>query len=343
MNDATTIYIAHSERDAGAASALEAFLYESIELPDGAVRIELPPGADDHGSEESKCSAIESADAVIALVSADASAGRGVMFEIGAARASGKLVFLFFTEGVDFRDMPSMMSSYPSVGICETDSHIALMETAHDIADFLGLPMKKRGNALDAIERLVEESRARESGPAVESETYDFNFTTPGDENDEQCSVVCTYEIVSLGPPTGGRVVIHTTWGELFRSFATYLDHPQEDEYIKKLIVEFCKNKDAAFLQNCQYGVYKKPQVDAYSYHRITEYFTSRELIAQAKPPRSAFQKKNDARVHWTITDRGADYLRLTLATHKALQEWDGRGGHAPRGAVRKINKQDLG
>lgn len=340
-----TILIAHSASDAAAADALDDFLHEAMEVPRGGTELtEISTGGGSADLMESLKADIAGCDAVAALIPSDPAGSRDVMFQLGAAWSMEKMIFMFFMPGIDFREVPEVLAAYPSVEVGSSGAHIAMMDIAREIADFTGMKERKDGNALDAIMRI---ERTASGTAADETPEDEFGFNSPTRaaiddvSGDDHVAVVVTYEEVSLSGPTGGRISIRMTWNELFKSFAPYIASPQDDEYVKKLIVEHCKGKDPAFLQNVTYGMYKRTAIEPYCYQRIIERFSSAGLIAQVRPPRSAFTQKSALRVYWRITDRGEDLLRGMMTTEHALQKWNGAGVHIPRGAVRPQPKPE--
>lgn len=344
------ILIVHSASDSAAADALEDLLLEAIELPPGSIELtDISTDADASELSESLRHDIASCDVVAALVPSDPAGCREVMFQLGAAWSMGKMIFLFFMDGIDYREVPAPIAFCPYVEITETNAHVKMMDMTRDIAEFIGLTPKRNGDPMDAISRLAAASSA-EPTPVDEDDPDAYGFGSPSGTissmpgDDERCGVVITYEEVSLGSSATSRIVVQMEWHEVFRAFAPYLSTPQEDEYIKKLIVESAKTKDTKFHQNVQFGIYKKPLLEPYCYHKIMERFQSSGLIQQSRPPHSAFQQRTASRTHWTITERGEDYLRSNLATGHALQKWNGTSTHAhiPRGAIRQVPKQDI-
>lgn len=338
------IFISHAERDEATASALANFLAQAMQISVAdIVRSGSTSGADIAQITRRLREDIASSDAVVALLSPDVFASRSVIFELGAAWAANRMIFTFFMPGIDFREVPEILANYPSVELDATDAHISIMDMARDIAEYLDVPERKDGAPLDAIELLVSTARSGEEQEDDDAESYGFGTPTGSvslNDSGEYCSVVIVYEEVSLGSSTGGRVVVRVSWEDLFKSFASYLEHAQDDDYISKLIVELCKTKDSKFEQNCRYGICKKPSVEPYSYQRIIERFAGRGFIEQTKPPRSAFGSKTARRVYWHITDAGTTYLRSLLAKQKSLQEWYGNEKHIQRGAIRNLDKQ---
>lgn len=337
------IFISHSEQDADAAEMLADFLAESMEI--GADALLLSRHGDDEGAgdEWTRLKAdISSCSVVIALVPADSTAGAGVLFELGSAWALDKLIFLLFMPGTDFRDMPSVLTNYQSAEIASPDAHITMMDIAREAADYMGIDMRRKGDTLGALERFLAQARGDD---APEEDDHGFNSPAAtirfGETAGEYCTIVCTYETATFGAPSSGQAVVRATWEDVFKSFARSLSTPQDDEYIKKLLLEFCKKADAKFAQNVQYGMFKKPAIEPYSYQRIIQHFAGLGYVENARAPHSAFGRRRDSSLYWAITERGEDFLSRAMQTRKALQEWNGLERHVQRSAVIRQDKRE--
>ena len=347
------IFISHSERDEASAAALAEFLAECVEIsPDDIRRTGSSTGEDYSQMCRRLKEDIGASSVILALVPPESMCSSWVIFELGAAWAMDKLLFLFFMPGIDFRDMPEPLSNYPSVDVAHPHAHIAIMDAARDIADFLGLPERKDGNTFIALERLLDTMQSApeafgESGEPEEEKTpprasAPIRLDAVKDDlvsnGREYCDVVCSFEVLAKGGATPHQVVVRASWDDLFKSFASQLDRPQEDDHIRKLILEFCKEKNAVFAENCRSGMYRKPALAPDSYRQIVRRFAALGYIEQARAPHSAFRRKTeDPYSHWIITESGEDYLRRTLVVRKALQEWVYKEKHAQRSAFRKL------
>lgn len=343
------IFISHTERDEASAKALAAFLSECIEIPPERIR---RTGASAHEDYATMCKRlkeeISSSDVILAVVSPESLCGNGVVFELGAAWAMDKLLFLFFLSGIDFRDMPEPLSNYPSVEADHPHAHITIMDMARDIADFLGLPERKNGNTFISLERLLD---TMQNGPAAVREVrqaaappkpgapirLDAVRNVPEPNDRDFCDIVCSYEVVTKGIARPQQVVIRALWDDLFKSFASHLEAPQNEDYIRKLFLEFCKEKDTTFADNCRLCIYKKPAVTFDSYWQIIRRFSGLGYIASARAPHSPFRGQASLS-HWVMTEKGEDYLRRTLVVRKALQEWVCKDKHVQRSAMRKLS-----
>lgn len=333
------IFISHSESDARSAELLREFIIESMEVSGDRVILSRRGADEDSASEWMRMkSDLEACSAVVALIPSDDASARGVLLELGAAWALDRLIFLIFMPGVSILDMPSLLSNYQSADAANDDAHITMMDVVRETADFLGVKMSKRGDTLGALERFLESVRGIEEDDESED---DFGFNTPctttrvGGEEDEYCNVVCTFEVASLGGGLSvGHEVVRATWADVFKSFARNLNTPQDDEMIKKLLLEFCKSANAKFGQNCQYGMYKKPGIEPYAYQRIIQHFAGLGYVVTARAPHSAFGNKKETRTYWMITERGEDFLASVMHRRKSLQEWFGGERHVRRGAI---------
>ncbi len=341
------IFISHTERDKASAEALAAFLVESVEIsPDRIRRTGLPPDEDYARMCKRLKEDIGGSNVVLAIVSPESLCGNGVIFELGVAWAMDKLLFLFFMSGIDFRDMPEPLSHYPSVDI--DHAHITIMDMVRDIADFLGLPERKDGNTFISLERLLDTMQhsssavceiVREKTPPKAGTPIRFDALggALAQNEREYCDIVCTFEVLAKGTVRPQQIVIRALWDDLFKSFASHLETPQDEDYIRKLFLEFCKEKNAMFAENCRLGIYKKVAVAFDSYRQIIRHFAGLGYIESARAPHSPFRVQASPS-HWVMTEKGEDYLRRTLVVRKALQEWVSKEKHVQRSSRRKLS-----
>lgn len=330
------VFIAHSSRDAEAAFALGELMIECTDIMPGDI-LRWSNFADPAEARE----AMINSDAVAALVPAERYAFGELVFELGAAWAADRLIFLFFMHGVDFRDLPEVIAHYPGAHMAAPDAPMMLVSTLHEMAEFLGIEAKRRASPLDAIDRLISLSRSsiEPVKQSAETDVEDLGFHFDAIATD-RCEVLCEHESTVMGATTRGQTLIRTTWDELFRSFAAFLEHPQDEEYLVRLIIEFCKSKDATFEQNCRYGIFKRPTVEGGSFDAIIKHFEQEGFIAHARPPHSAFQQKRETRRYWQTTPSGSEHLRDILVQQKTLQQWYGKEKHVQRGAVLRVDEK---
>ncbi|MDL2263586.1 toll/interleukin-1 receptor domain-containing protein [Synergistaceae bacterium OttesenSCG-928-I11] len=343
------IFISHTERDEASAEALAAFLVESIQIPPDRIRRTGSPSNEDYAQMCRRLKEdIGGSDVILALISPDSLCSSWVIFELGAAWAMDKLLFLFFKSGIDFRDVPEPLSHYPSVDVDHPHAHITIMDMVRDIADFLGLPERKDGNTFISLERLLdtmqstsesggepdEDEAPRQASAPIGLDAVKDDFVPDGRE---YCDVVCTFEVLARGISQPQQVVVRASWDDLFKSFASHLETPQDDDHIRKLILELCKERNATFAENCRIGMYRKPAVAPDSYRQIVRHFKGLGYIEPARAPHSAFRGGANLS-HWVMTEKGEDYLRRTLVVRKALQEWVYKEKHVQRSAARKLS-----
>ena len=359
------IFISHTEKDHASADALAAFLAESIAVPAEAIKT-----TGDATTAEGGCSprelraSINDSDVILALIPPESLRSNWVIFELGAAWAMDKLLFLFFMPGIDFRDLPEPLSNYPSVDVEDPHAHITIVDMARDIADFLGLAERKNGNVLPAIERLLE--TMRDSGePSHEQEHDDDHFSSPVEAGGvvglldkldklgknppqrltfpqkellsngrEYCEIEFCYDVTTHGRTQSEGTKIRAAWDDLFKAIATHLNQPRDDDYIKKLIFELAREKNATFGENCRCGLYRKVEIKSASYGQIIRRFSGLGFIETTRAPHSVFER-NTGRTFWQITARGEEYLRNTLVVRKSLQEWVYKQKHIPRSTYR--------
>lgn len=347
------IFISHTEKDQASAAMLADFLTACIDVPAEAIRTTGSISTDCGSSRGLKANISES-DVILALIPPESLRSNWVIFELGAAWAMDKLLFLFFMPGIDFRDLPEPLSNYPSVDVESPHAHITIMDMARDIADFLGVAERKSGSVLPALERLIETLRSSGEAPpphepsdedaptqeggagaAKTALTLSFPKKEPLSNGREYVDIEFCYDVVLQGEVRSERSVIRAAWDDLFKAVAPHLNTPQDDDYIKKLIFELSKEKNAAFGENCFSGIYRKVGLKAESYNQIIRRFSGLGFIETTRAPHSVFQR-HTGRTYWRITPKGEDYLRNTLVVRKSLQQWVYKQKHIPRSTHRQ-------
>lgn len=348
------IFISHTEKDRASAEALASFLAESIAITPEAIKATGDAAAANGGrSPRTLRACINDSDVILALIPPESLRSNWVIFELGAAWAMDKLLFLFFMPGIDFRDLPEPLSNYPSVDVEDPHAHITIVDMARDIADFLGLAERKNANVLPAIERLLETMRNTGEPPQEQepddvldmldqldklTKTPPLRLTSPQKEllsnGREFCEIEFCYDVTTQGRTLEERTKIRAAWDDLFKAVATHLNQPRDDDYIKKLIFELAREKNATFGENCRCGLYRQVTIKPESYGQIIHRFSGLGFIETTRAPHSVFER-NTGRTFWRITARGEEYLRSTLVVRKSLQEWVYQQKHIPRSTYR--------
>lgn len=353
------IFISHTEKDQASAAALAEFLAESIKVPMESIRSTCDLSGSELGvSSRSSKEAIGRCSVLLALIPPESLRSSWVMFELGAAWAMDKLLFLFFMPGIDFRDIPEPLSSYPSVDIEHEHAHITIMDMVGDVAEFLGLPEKKSGNILPLLERLIGTMRMVSDEHDIEddyatlrceptTEPISINLieqVKPIGTDDvlmpsgqEYYDICYSFDVTLQGGTRIDNIRARVAWDDIFKSIAPHLNCPQSDSYLQKLILELCKEKNPVFGENCDFGVYKGIAMAPESYKQIIRRFTGLGYMEPARAPHSIFEAR-PGKTCWKITPKGEDFLRNILVTRKSLQKWVYKQKHVPRSVHRKTD-----
>ncbi|MDR3321362.1 MAG: toll/interleukin-1 receptor domain-containing protein, partial [Synergistaceae bacterium] len=123
------IFISHSERERRSASALRRFLMEATNVAGNKIfctRIHDQNASGEKFSEQLKFE-LRGCGIVFSILTPDSIMSDWVLFELGAAWALGKKLCLVFMDGVDFRDLPVLLSGFPYVDMDEQNAPIRLM------------------------------------------------------------------------------------------------------------------------------------------------------------------------------------------------------------------------
>ena len=131
------IFISHRHSDQYIASLLVDFLLTALELKESEIRCTSVPG---HTlpfgtsiSERIKKD-LNTATALIALITTDSLQSTWVLFELGSSWAMEKLLIPVLGPGVKYDDLPGPLKNYPVVQIQEENASFILREAINQIA-----------------------------------------------------------------------------------------------------------------------------------------------------------------------------------------------------------------
>jgi hypothetical protein len=265
--------------------------------------------------------------AVIAIVSPD-SAGHGeILFRLGAAWALDLFILIIFLPGIDIRDMPEPLSNSPFVDVDSKDAHIRLRDATRDIASLLGLREKKGANIFLSLDRTLKAMRMRNAqsvpGPDLTrdddaQDNLDEDFTP---NNGFVPSTAEFYDIVYTvnGKTSTEEINIRASWDSIFKAVASNLREPRDEAFIKKLILELCKEKNPDLRRGIEYKLFLNPLLNVDCYSQIMNQFLSRNFIKTTRPPHSIFKKRDNSK-YWIITNEGEENLRSSVQKLRSLR-----------------------
>jgi hypothetical protein len=335
------IFISYPDEKSDIGGAIANFLAENIDIPpDEIKRSCLHRHSSGFGGSVSRQlkNDINYCSVIVAILSRDNVKNGWVTFELGAAWALGKKIFLLMPD-VDMSDFPDPLNDYFSINVGSKDVYIRLMDMVREITGFLNLSEKKNPHVFASLERTIGALRHKKPGAknnAAEEDDWSEDewaavteATRPkppvkvaakkevkkGEKN--YCDIIC----MAAGQLRQESVTVRASWDDIYKTIAPHLHSPQEDAYIKKLILGLCKERDPHFGHNIDYRVLVNPTVDASCYAKIMNHFEFHDCVRATRAPHSVFQSRDDRDMsHWTLTAHGIDQLRDVIARLKALK-----------------------
>ncbi|MDR3332785.1 MAG: toll/interleukin-1 receptor domain-containing protein [Synergistaceae bacterium] len=321
------IFISHSEENQISANSLVNFLLENIEISPSAIiytNSNYPDGQDSHVLSAFRAS-MDAAKVVIAIVSLESLKNSMSMFELGAAWALGKMLNIVFLSGVDMRDMPEPLASCDFVEIDSNDAHIRLMDMARNIAERLTLPEKRGMHVFASLNAAIKALRHKyepqmhaeeeRQDPALPDDDWDFE-KLPAAPEGEFCDIVYTFK----GKTAIEEIRVRASWDAIFKTIAPHLREPQDEAFIKKLILEFCKERNSDFARGIEYKLFVNPMLNVICYNQIMRHMSSNHYITSSRPPHSIFKNRVES-AYWMLTQEGEEHLRGVVGKLRSLKK----------------------
>jgi hypothetical protein len=320
------ILISCSDENRAQADTVVKFLHENIEIPTDGIMHTFHVWNDsaDAGDVSRKLKTyMGKARTVIAIISPESSGKRELLFELGAAWALNLFILILFLPGVDARDIPEPLADCVYVNVDAKDAHIRLRDATREIASFLRLPEKKGMHIFSSLDAALKLMRhPQEDLGAADDDDLELPGLgpVPGGAftpmRDEFYDITYTVN----GRTTTEELRIRASWDSIFKAIAPHLREPQDEAFIKKLILELCKEKDPDLRRGIEYKLFLNPMLNVDCYAQIINQFSSQSLIKNSRPPHSIFKTRNDLK-YWIITPEGEDHLRSSIERMRSLKK----------------------
>jgi hypothetical protein len=323
------ILISHSDENMEQANTLVNFLHENIEIPDEDLLRSCDSwrGSTDVDSASRKLkSCMSRANALIAIISPEDTMRSEIMFELGAAWSLNVFILMIFLPGVDVRDVPEPLADCSFVDVDSKDAHIRLRDATRDIASLLGLPEKRGMHVFSSLDNALKSMRRRPAEAPADHAPSDADESLEFIDEDRISldrfvpSTAEFYNIVYTvrGKTSTEEINVKATWNSIFKAIAPHLREPQDDAFIKKLILELCKEKNPDLRRGIEYNIFLNPMLNVECYSQIINQFSSQNFIETTRPPHSIFKKRDNTK-YWIITAEGEEHLRSSIEKLRSL------------------------
>ncbi|MDR1481094.1 MAG: hypothetical protein LBI74_00540 [Synergistaceae bacterium] len=266
--------------------------------------------------------------AVVAIISPEGERRDEILFELGAAWALNLFILMIFLPGIDIRDMPEQLSRIPYVNVEARDAHIQLRDATRDIAARLGLKEKNGTHIFPSLDRTLKAMRNVLIWPEPINpvQNDDVDFTDEDFIIKEDKFIPSDAEFYDITYTVNGKAAveeinIRASWNAIFKAIAPNLREPRDEAFVKKLILELCKEKNQDLRRGMEYKLFLNPLLNIECYTQIMNQFSSQNFIKTTHPPHSIFKKKRDDSRYWIITSEGEEYLRSSVEKLRLLKK----------------------
>jgi hypothetical protein len=333
------IFISHSLEDLQSAEALKGFLLAMIDITPDKILCSSPQDPDQlaaGGISEWLKFAVGSCEAVFAIVTPSSVTTDWVLFELGAAWALGKKITLFYLDGADFRDLPPHLGSYRHLKVEEHNAPLQIIAVCKETAAAIGLPLKRGSGVHTALAGAVAAMR-RQAPDSIEPGHDNLDYAGAGlpypsdapDDASADLSGVPKAEKWGMGDYCEINLTVHSAlkqetvavrilWDDMFKAIAPNIRQPQDEHFIRSLILNLCRERDANLRNSLAYKILANPSIKAESFSAIISRLKSLGYIATSRPPHSIFQKAT-RHVFWKITQHGEEYLVELIAERRKI------------------------
>jgi hypothetical protein len=333
------IFISHALEDLQFAEALKGFLSVLVDIAPDKILCswsEQPNRSLEGEVSEWLKSAIGSSEVVFAIVTPSGIATDWVLFELGAAWALGKKIILFYLDGADFRDLPPYFGGFKHLKVEEQNAPVQIVSACKEAASFLGLDLKRGSGVPAALAGMIAVMRRQISGGgdlALDKMDYaGASFSSLSGVPDpvsldavgsrravkwgagDYCEIVLSVKSAQKRETVAVRIL----WDNLWKAMAPNIRQPQDEHFIRSLILNLCRERDANLKNSLKYKILTDPEIETKSYTAIISRLDSLEYIATSRPPHSIFQKTT-RHIFWKITQLGEEYLAELIAERRKV------------------------
>ncbi|MDR1515972.1 MAG: toll/interleukin-1 receptor domain-containing protein [Synergistaceae bacterium] len=333
------IFISHALEDLQFAEALKGFLSVLVDIAPDKILCSwshYPDRLEDEGVSEWLKSAIGSSEVFFAIVTPSGITTDWVLFELGAAWVLGKKIILFYLDGADFRDLPPHIGGFRHLKVEEQNAPVQIISACKEAASFLGLEMKRGSGVPAALAGMIAVMRRQISGGsdlALDKLDYagagfsclsgvpdDISSGASASRRAEKwgASDYCEITISADTARKRENVVVRVLWDDLFKALAPNIRQQQDEHFIRSLILNLCRERDANLRNGLAYKLLTNPAIAKDSFSMIISRFASLGYVATSSPPHTVFQRET-GNTFWKITQLGEAYLVELIAERRKV------------------------
>ncbi|MDR0647990.1 MAG: toll/interleukin-1 receptor domain-containing protein [Synergistaceae bacterium] len=327
------IFISHSLEDLQFAEALKGFLSVLVDIAPDKILSSwsyYPNRFDGAAASEWLKSAIDASDVVFAIVTPSGITTDWVLFELGAAWALGKKIILFYLDGADFRDLPPHLGGCRHLQVKDQNAPVQITSVCKEAATFCGLELKRGSAVPSALAGMIAVMRRQISGGGdLALDKLDYAGAELSGLSDDASAGTraaekwgmgdyCEISLAAVSAKKQETVAVRILWDDLYKATAPNLRQPQDEHFIRRMILDLCRERDANLRNGLAYKILANPSIKDESFKAIISRLESLGYIATSRPQHSIFQKAAK-HAFWKITHQGEAYLTELITERRRI------------------------